>query len=161
MSTSPCRVKWEISPGLAPCSITAVGPGAVPLRDPRLPQPAELHVPVIQRPFRGGLIFVGVGIPDFDRGVDVEHPPIVAPLEDFTAVDVPGQIDEKVAGRQILPEQGAEILGRYAFTDEPSDPARSRARCFRAVFELQHRDIAPGSLQVPTKIGRVHWATEP
>ncbi len=27
MSTRPCLTKWEMSPGLAPCSMTAVAPG--------------------------------------------------------------------------------------------------------------------------------------
>ena len=38
MSRSPCLVKWEMRPGLAPCSSTAVGP-------------FSLHPPVILRRF--------------------------------------------------------------------------------------------------------------
>ena len=65
--------------------------------------PPDVHVPPIERS-RGGMLVIAavVGIPDLDRGVHVQNAAVVAPLEDFAAVDVPGQVDDQVAGRDVL-----------------------------------------------------------
>src|SRR5207245_1164963 len=59
-----------------------------------------------------------VRIPELHRGVDVQHAPVVAPLHDVAAIDVPGQVDEEVAGREMFAEKRAQILRRDAVLDE-------------------------------------------
>ena len=65
--------------------------------------PADVHVPPIERPLGGMLVVAaGVRVPHFDRRVDVQHAVVVAPLEDLAAVDVPGQVDQQIARREVL-----------------------------------------------------------
>ena len=81
--------------------------------------PPEVHVPPIEGPL--GRRFVGctgVRIPQLHGRVDVENAPVVTPLNDFDAVDVPRQIDEQVAGRNILAEQRAHVLRRDSILNE-------------------------------------------
>ena len=139
MSIRPCFVQCEISPGLAPCSMTAVGPGSLPAGG----HAADVHVPPVERPLGGVLVRrAGVGVPDLHRRVDVEHPAVVAPLEDFAAVDVPGKVDQQVARREVLRQLRAEILRRDPPLEEadplggprlqrrPSGLRSPRRRCF-------------------------------
>jgi hypothetical protein len=42
----------------------------------------------------------------------------MAPLNDFTAIDVPGQVDEEVSRRHVPPQERAQILRRHAILDE-------------------------------------------
>ena len=84
-------------PGIGP--VLDDGGGAGPL--PAGGHAADVHVPPVERPLGG--VFVrraGVGVPDLDRRVDVEHAAVVAPLEDFAAVDVPGEVHQQVARRR-------------------------------------------------------------
>ena len=53
-----------------------------------------------------------VRVPELHRRVDVQHAVVVAPLHDLAAVDVPGQVDEEVAGREMLAEQRAQVVLR-------------------------------------------------
>ena len=52
-----------------------------------------------------------VGVPQLDRGVDVEHAVVVAPLQDLAAVDVPGQVDQQVAGGDVLASSEPRFSG--------------------------------------------------
>ena len=74
-----------------------------------------------------------VGIPELHRRVDVEDAGIVAPLHDLAAVDVPGQIDEEVAGRQMFAEQRAHVLRRDLVLDER-----------HALFDPRREDLLVG-----------------
>ena len=90
---------------------------------PRL-TPGVLHPPQIHvAPVEGALGRVlvcgsGVGIPDLHRRVDVKDPPVVAPLHDFAAIDIPRQVDEQVSGREKPPQQTPQVFRCYAIPDE-------------------------------------------
>ena len=74
-------------------------PGLLPRRD----HPPQVHVPPVERPLGGVLVArPGVRIPQLHRRVDVQHAAVVAPLHDLAAVDVPRQVDQEVAGREML-----------------------------------------------------------
>ena len=91
------------------------GPGLLPRGD----HPPQVHVPPVERPL--GRVLVarsGVRIPQLHRRVDVQHAVVVAPLHDLAAVDVPGQVDQEVAGRQMLAEERAHVLFGDALLDE-------------------------------------------
>ena len=145
MSMSPCLVQCEIRPGLAPCSRTAVGPGSFHAAE----EAADVHVPPVERLLGGLLVLaVGIGVPDLDGRVDVEHSPLAAPLEQLAAVDVPGQVDQQVARRKVLAQQRAEIVGPHAVADEGDsllDPGRKR---LGLVLEVHHRDVLRRDLHV-------------
>ena len=80
-----------------------------------------------------------VGIPHFDGGIDVQHAAVVAPLQQFAAVDVPRQVDQEVAGGEVLAENLAHVVplnlgadkfdalldpGRAGFPSDPQNPSR-------------------------------------
>jgi len=91
------------------------GTGFGPARD----HLADLHVPPIKGSLGRMLVFAAfVWVPEFDGGVDVHHAFVVAPLEDFAAVDVPGEIDQHIAGDRCLPSS-VPIFSR---------PTRSRTK---------------------------------
>ena len=99
MSSRPCLVQCEIRPGIGAVFEDGGGPRLAPAGR----HAADVHVPPIERPLGGMLVRgAGVRVPDLDRRVEVEHAAIVAPLEDLAAVDVPGQVDQQVAGREVL-----------------------------------------------------------
>ena len=111
---------------------------------------ADVHVPPIERPLgRMLLLRAGVGIPDFHRGVDVEHASIVTPLQDFAAVDVPGQVDQQVARREVLGQLRAEVLRRDPPTDE-ADPLRGPGpQSLGAVLKIQDGDVLQRDAEMP------------
>jgi hypothetical protein len=127
MSIRPCFVKWEIRPGLAPCSMTAVGPFSFHVPS----HPAQVHVAPVEGLLRRVLVrAAGVGVPQLGRGVDVEDAVVVAPLQDLAGVDVPGQVDQQVAGGQVLAEQRAmfsSVTGRGRI----ARPSRSTLQLLR------------------------------
>ena len=51
-----------------------------------------------------------VGVPHLDGRIDVQHAVIVTPGENLATVDVPGQVDEQVARREVLTQDRTEIL---------------------------------------------------
>ena len=65
----------------------------------------------------------------------------MAPLDDLAAVDVPSQIEEHVAGRNILPQHRAEVFGRDPLPDEADALVGPRFQRLGAVLEVQHRDV--------------------
>ena len=92
-------------------------------RRPRLAPPGDhppqVHVPPVECPL-GRVLVVrpAVGVPELHRRVDIQHAPVVAPLDDFAAIDVPRQVDEEIPGRDVLAQQRAQILRRHALPDE-------------------------------------------
>ena len=91
------------------------GPRLAPAGD----HPPQVHVAPVEGPL-GRVLVVrpAIGVPELHRRVDVEHATVVAPLHDFAAIDVPRQIDEQVAGREVLAQQAAQVLRRHAILDE-------------------------------------------
>src|SRR5262245_36271739 len=68
---------------------------------PRGHHSSQIHMTPVQRSLGG--VFVcrpGVRVPDFDGRIDVEDAAVVTPLHDLAAVDIPGEVDEEVPGRQ-------------------------------------------------------------
>ena len=115
MSSSACFVKWLIRPGIG----AMLEHGGRPRLVPRGDHAPQVHVPPVERSLgRMLLLGPGVRIPELDRRVDVEHAAVVAPLQDLAAVDVPGQVDEQVAGRQVLRPAAAEVVLGHAVLDE-------------------------------------------
>ena len=85
---------------------------------------ADVHVPPIEGPLGGVLVErTGVRVPNLHRRVQIEHPLIVTPLDDLAAVDVPGQIDQEIAGRHVFTQFGSQVLRR----DLPPDEADALA----------------------------------
>ena len=59
---------------------------------------SQLHVAPVERPLGGRLVAgAGVRVPQLHGRVDVQDAPVVAPLHDLHAVDIPRQIDQQVA----------------------------------------------------------------
>ena len=90
-------------------------PGLAPLGD----HPPQIHVAPVEGPL-GGVLVVGsgVGIPELHRRVHIEDAPVVAPLHDFAAIDIPRQVDQQVSGREVLSQQAPHVLRRHAVLDE-------------------------------------------
>jgi hypothetical protein len=66
---------------------------------------------------------------------------IVTPGQDFAAFDVPRQIDEQIAGCQVVAQHGAEIVRRDPLLDESHALARPRLQKRGAILEVEHGDI--------------------
>ena len=119
-----------------------------PLLLPLGGHPPDVHVAPVERALGRMLVGpAGVRIPQLGRGVDVEHAVVVAPLQDLAGVDVPGQVDQQVARRQMLAQQRG-----------PDCPACTRSRTKRtpefgpgpqlrrAVLEIHDRDVCRRNL---------------
>jgi hypothetical protein len=112
--------------------------------DPLRLHPAQIHVAPVEGPLGGVLVLgPGVGVPDLDRGVDVEDAVVVAPLQDLAGVDVPGQVDEDVAGAQVLPQQAGHVLARHPLVRELHALPQPGLERVAPVLEVHHRDV-PG-----------------
>ncbi len=62
----------------------------------------QIHMPPVECQVRGvSPLGVFVRIPEFDRRIEIEHAMVVAPADDFAAVDVPGQVNEQIAGSNM------------------------------------------------------------
>ena len=110
---------------------------------------ADVHVPPIERPLGGMLVGrAGVRVPNLHRRVQIEHPSIVTPLDDLAAVDVPGQIDQEIAGRHVFPQFGAQILRRDLPPDETDALADPRLQRVRTVLEIHDRDVLKRDAEV-------------
>src|SRR5262245_9804542 len=82
-------------------------------------QPPQVHMPPVECPLGRMLVVLpAVGIPELYRRVDIQYTPVVAPLYDFTTIDVPCQVEEEVPGRDVLAQQLAQVLRRHALPDE-------------------------------------------
>src|SRR5215510_15019452 len=73
--------------------------------------PPQVHVPPVECA-RGRVLVVlpTVGVPDLYRRVDIQYAPVVAPLYDFTTIDVPRQVNEEVPVRDVLAQQRTQVL---------------------------------------------------
>ena len=110
---------------------------------------ADVHVPPVERHLlRRRALGVFVGVPQLDRRVDVEHAAVVAPLEDFAAVNVPGQVNQQVAGLQIFAEQRAHVLARHALARELHAALQPRRQHAAAVFEIHDGDVGARRLEM-------------
>ena len=109
---------------------------------PRCDHAPQVHVAPVERPLRRVFVVgAGVRIPELHRRVDVQHAVVVAPLDDLAAVDVPGQIDQEIAGREMLAEKRAQVVRGDALLDEAHalrDPRRERGL---VGLELHDRDL--------------------
>ena len=109
----------------------------------------EVHVPPVEREVRGvGPLRMLVGVPEFDRRVEVEHAVVVAPLHDLAAVDVPGEVDEQVARGEVLAEQVAEVVRRHLVLDERDALLDPRPQRRLIGLEVDDRDAARIDLDV-------------
>ena len=109
--------------------------------------PAKVHVAPVERLFRrmGSTL---VRVPQLSRGVDIHHAVVAAPLQDLEGVDVPGQVDQKVAGPDVLREQLAHVLLGHAVAHETDPLGGPWLQLGRAVFKIHHRDIFRRHLDV-------------
>src|SRR5215468_10497363 len=81
--------------------------------------PPQVHVPPVECPLGRMLVVLPtIGIPELYRRVDIKYTPVVAPLYDFTTIDVPRQIDEEIPRRDVLAQQPAQVLRRHTLPDE-------------------------------------------
>jgi hypothetical protein len=55
-----------------------------------------------------------VGIPLLDGGINVEHPVVVAPVDDLFGLDVPAEVDKQVARAEVRAEHGGLQAARTA-----------------------------------------------
>ena len=72
----------------------------------------------------------------------------MTPLEDLAAVDVPGQVDQQIAGRHVLGQFRAQILRRDPPPDEADALAGPGLQRLRAVLEIQDRDVLQRDAEV-------------
>ena len=117
--------------------------GRAAVSAPAVDHPAQRLVAHVE----GALERVGGGevlvrIPQFDRGVQVAHAVAVAPIEDRRGVNVPCEVEQKVARRHARGQERVEVLGSdpvdlvlHALGDEVGD---SRT----VVHEVDHGDRA-------------------
>ena len=103
------------------------------------------HVPVVERVLgRVVALRILVRIPHLDGGVDVEHLMVAAPLEHGVAFDIPGEVDDQVAGADVFRQQLPVIFFRHAVKNI-IDAALQGVFDPRAVIdEIHDRDIFRG-----------------
>ena len=122
---------------------------------PLLQHAPQVHVAVVEGlGGRVGIRAAGVGIPQLGRGVDVAHAVFVAPLENLTGVDVPGQVDEDVTGADILGQQLGHVALGHAIAHEADTLLDPRRELRLAVGEIHHGDVPRGHLQVLEEDGQ-------
>ena len=106
-------------------------------------------MPPVERHFlRRRVLGVPVRVPQFDRRVDVKDAAVMAPLEDFATVNVPGQVNQEVAGRQIFAQQRAQVVTRHALAGELHAALQPRRQHTAAVFEIHDGDVGTRGLEV-------------
>ena len=96
----------------------------------------------------------GVRVPQLHRRVDVQHALVVAPLHDLAAVDVPGQVDEEVAGREMFAEERAQIVLRDAVLDEGDPPFEPGPQRRLVRIELHDGDALRIDVEVAQQDGQ-------
>jgi hypothetical protein len=65
----------------------------------------------------------------------------MAPPHDVAAVDVPGEVDEEVARREVVPEQVGEVAGLDLRADEVHALRDPRPQGVLVGLEFQDRDV--------------------
>ena len=144
MSIRPCFVKCEMSPGLAPCSTTAVGA----LRAPLGHHPADVHVAPVERALRRVHLAARIRVPHLDRCIDVKDTVVAAPLQEDAGVDVPRQVDQHVAAREIPAEDLLEVLLGHPVPDERHPHRGPFPELLLLALEIDHGDLLRGHLDV-------------
>ncbi len=117
----------------------------LPLRE----QAAQVHLAPVKRLGRRLVIRQAlIRVPQLGGGVDVAHAVVVAPLEDLQRVDVPGEIDDHVAGRDVLCEQPPQVLPGDAIAHKTHALRRPWPELRRPVLEIHDRDVLRRHLDV-------------
>ena len=120
-----------------------------PLRPPvtNLPQ---LHVAGVEREL-GGMRARRkiVGIPQLDGRVDVHHALAVAPVDHLAGVDIPGQIDEEIAGGEQRAEDAIEAVGGDAILHQPHALLEPGLQLRLGRVEVDDRDPAGRDRDMP------------
>ena len=81
-------------------------PGPIPRGHP----PSKSHMPNVETAFAWILTrSVGIGLPELDAGIEIPNSIVVAPLDDFDAVDVPGEVHQDVVRTQMGTQDVAKI----------------------------------------------------
>src|ERR1035441_5982369 len=75
---------------------------------------AHVHVAPVEGALRGVLPAARIRVPDLHGCIYVKDTVVVAPLKDHAGVDVPRQVDQEVAGRELLAQERGEVLLRHA-----------------------------------------------
>jgi hypothetical protein len=96
---------------------------------------------------------VFVGIPEFHRGVDVENPVIMAPRNDFAAVDIPSEIDEQITLGKILTQNRANVFGSNLFLFKMDSLGCPRSKGFLVGLKIKNCDFIQRHLDVFEKYG--------
>ena len=73
---------------------------------------------------------------------------VAAPLQDLERVDVPGEVDQQVAGADVLREQLAHVVLGDAVAHEADALGGPRLQLGRAVLEIHDRDVLRRHLDV-------------
>ena len=106
-------------------------------------------VPRVQRPLgRRRRFDARVGIPDLHRRIDVQHVMAATEVEHRRTVDVPGQIDDQIAGTGVPGQLLFVIVGRDPLADEAHPAGEVGGQGFATVDEVEDRDPLRGHFQV-------------
>ena len=126
-------------------------PRLTPLGD----HPAQIHVAPVEGPL--GRVFVGgssVRVPEFHRSIDVEDAPVVAPLHDFAAINIPRQVDQQISGGKVLTQQAPHVLRRHAILDESHALGDPGLQGFVVLVEVDRGDALGIDLEVMDQDGQ-------
>ena len=72
---------------------------------------------------------------------EIAHAVLVAPLDDLQAVDIPGQIEQDVAGGKVLLQHAAEVFGRDPHAVELYSLGNPGLHERRLLLEIDDRHI--------------------
>ena len=109
---------------------------------------AHVHVAPVEGALSRVLLAPGIGVPDLDGGVDVEDAVVMAPLQDLAGIDVPGQVDQDIAGREVLAEHRVHVLLRDLVADVADALGGPLAEFLLLCLEIDHGDVLRGHLDV-------------
>ena len=56
---------------------------------------------------------VVVGVPQFDRRVEISHATHAAPFKNCWAVDIPREVEQNIAGSQTLCQKAVKVFASY------------------------------------------------
>jgi len=102
----------------------------------------KIHVPPVKRHLlRRGALGIFIRVPQLDRRVDVEHAAVVAPLEEFAAVNVPREVNQHVAGGKVFAQQRAHVFARHLLADELYAALEPRCEDAATVLKIHDGDV--------------------
>ena len=115
----------------------------------------KVHVPPVKGHFlRRCALGIFIRIPQFHRRVDVKHAAVMAPLEDFAAVNVPREVNQHVAGGKIFAQQRAHVFARHALALELHAALEPRRQDAAAILEVHDGDVFGRRLEVLDEDGQ-------